>query len=126
MGVAVRFRSIAVVGAIAFLWLALSACSRVHIYQADPATPAVRPRGNDPWTEWEDRTLTTFLWGVVRQDLPITNCRTGDNTPTGIHEVRVSKNLGQRLITVFSLGLIDPVSYGWRCQRPPARGGRLE
>lgn len=102
-----------------------SACTATHIYQADPLTPKDRPRGNDPWTDWKDKPLTIWLWGAVRQDLPVVNCRLGDGTPTGIHEVRVKKNFGQRLITYLSLGLIDPVTYGWRCQRPPQTGGVL-
>lgn len=104
---------------------AASGCTATHIYQADPENTMVRPRGNDPWTEWEDKTLTTLFWGAVRQDLPVVNCRLGDGTPTGIHEVRANQNFFQGLATFITLGLVRPVTYGWRCQRPAQTGGRL-
>ena len=104
---------------------AASGCTTTHIYQADPENIMVRPRGNDPWTEWEDKTLTTFFWGAVRQDLPVVNCRRGDGTPTGIHEIRVKKNFFQGLVTFVTIGLVRPVTYGWRCQKPSQTGGRL-
>lgn len=107
------------------LLVVASGCSWTHIYQADRATPGIRARGNDPWTDWKDSTRTMFLWGAIRQDLPVVNCYLGDNTPTGIHEVRARKNVGQWLLTILTLGAVDPVTYGWRCQRPPARGGTL-
>ena len=121
-----RFASqIAGAAFIVALSIGVAGCSATHIFQADPENPTIRPRGNDPWTGWEDKNRTMFFWGLVRQDLPVDNCHLGDNTPTGIHEVRVKKNFGQILLTVLTLGIVDPVTYGWRCQRPPATGGIL-
>ena len=81
---------------------------------------------NMPGTEWETRTLNSFLWGLWRQDLPITNCRLANGQRLGIEEIRIGRSWPQLLITLLTLGLVAPVCVSWRCCRPPSQSGTLE
>lgn len=101
----------------------LSAVSTYLIYQ-DRGIGDSQPQ-NMPGTEWETRTLNSFLWGLVRQDLPVTNCRLGNGQRLGIEEVRIGRSLPQMLITLLTLGLAAPVRVSWRCCRPPSQSGTL-
>ena len=66
------------------LWAA-PGCYRYHVYQV--GGPAGIEGGNQPATEWENRTRHSFFWGLIRQDVPTENCTLGDGTRTGIEEV---------------------------------------
>ena len=46
-----------------------------------------------PGTEWKSKNLNCFLWGLIRQDLPITNCRLANGQRLGIEEIRVGQEL---------------------------------
>jgi hypothetical protein len=94
-----------------------SACTVYHVYQV--GGPGGREAGNQPMTEWESKTLNSFFWGAVRQDLPIDNCRLGNGTRTNIEEVKITSNLGSTVATIFTLGIWRPLKVGWRCARPP-------
>lgn len=97
--------------------LITGACYRYHVYQV--GGPDGREQGNQPATEWEHRTLHSFAWGLVRQDLPVENCRLGNGQRTGIEEVRVDNNLGYILLSTVTAGLWAPLDVRWRCAKPP-------
>lgn len=94
----------------------IEGCATYRVYQVGGTEE--RELGNQPMTEWESRTLNTFLWGAVRQDLPVDNCALIDGTRTGIEEIKVEMNLGHRLATIFTLGIWQPVKISWRCAKP--------
>jgi hypothetical protein len=103
---------------------ALSAVSTFHVYQ-DAGIGDSQPQ-NSPGTEWKSRDLNSFLWGLIRQDLPITNCRLANGQRLGIEEIRVGQNRGQALATVLTLGMWAPTRISWRCARPPSQAGTLD
>ena len=102
----------------------LSANSTYLIYQAEEIGDP-QPQ-NMPGTEWETKTLNCWLWGVIRQDLPITNCRLANGQRLGIEEVRIGRSFLQVFGTVLTLGLWAPVRVSWRCCRPPSQSGTLD
>ena len=59
----------------------LSAASTYLIYQ-DGGIGDSQPQ-NMPGTEWKSKNLNCFLWGLIRQDLPITNCRLANGQRLG-------------------------------------------
>jgi hypothetical protein len=102
-------------------WL-LTGCATYHVYQVG----GPREMGNQPLTEWKSKTLHSLVWGAVRQDLPVDNCRLGDGTRTGIEEVRARANVGATLATVLTLGFWRPLQVSWRCAKPQGIRGVLE
>ncbi len=102
----------------------LSAVSTYLIYQ-DAGFGDSQPQ-NMPGTEWKSKNLNSFLWGLIRQDLPITNCRLANGQRLGIEEIRVGRNLAQVLVTLLTLGIWAPTRISWRCARPPSPTGTLE
>lgn len=82
--------------------------------------------GNQPATEWQERTLNSWLWGIVRQDLPIENARLANGQALGIEELKVETNFGYVLISAFTLGIWVPVDVSWRTAKPPVQTGTLE
>lgn len=107
---------------LAGLGLPASGCYSYHVYQI--GGPGDRELGNQPSTEWQGKTLHSFAWGAVRQDLPVDNCRVGADE-LGIEEVRVDTNLAYVLASAATLGLWVPLRVNWRCARPPVPGGPL-
>jgi hypothetical protein len=101
-----------------------SAMSTYLIYQ-DGGFGDSQPQ-NMPGTEWESRTLHSFVWGFWRQDLPITNTRLANGQRLGIEELRIGRSLPQVLITLLTLGLVAPVRVSWRGCRPPVQSGILD
>lgn len=99
-------------------------CYSYHVYQI--GGPEGRELGNQPSTEWREKTLHSFLWGQVRQDLPVDNCRLGSGQRLGIEEVTVQNNFGYMLLEVGTLGLWAPLKVRWRCAKPPVIGGPLQ
>ena len=102
----------------------LSAASTYHIYQ-DLGLGDSQPQ-NMPGTEWKSKNLNSFLWGLIRQDLPITNCRLANGQRVGIEEIRVGRNFLQALATLLTLGIWAPTRISWRCCRPPSQSGTLD
>ena len=102
----------------------LSAASTYLIYQAGGIGDS-QPQ-NMPGTEWKSQNLNSFLWGLIRQDLPITNCRLANGQRLGIEQVRVGRNVGQVLATLLTLGIWAPARVSWRCCRPPSQTGTLD
>jgi hypothetical protein len=78
-------------------------CYRYRLYQV--GGPGGREAGNQPGTEWKEKTLHSFFWGAIRQDVPVDNCH----------------SLG----TVVTLGIWAPIKVRWRCAKPSAPGGVL-
>ncbi|HEX5728076.1 hypothetical protein [Microbacterium sp.] len=102
----------------------LSAVSTYLIYQ-DGGLGDSQPQ-NMPGTEWKSANLNSFLWGLIRQDLPITNCRLANGQRLGIEEIRVGRSVLQTLGMFVTLGLWAPARVSWRCCRPPSQSGTLE
>lgn len=101
----------------------LSAASTYHIYQ-DRGLGDSQPQ-NMPGTEWKSTTLHSFLWGLIRQDLPITNCRLANGQRLGIEEIRFGRSFLQVFLTLVTLGMWAPTRVSWRCARPPSQSGTL-
>lgn len=99
-------------------------CYHYHAYQIGGAEG--REQGNQPATEWQSRTLHSLLWGTIRQDLAIDNCRLADGTRQGIEEVRVGTNIVYILASALTLGIWVPVDVSWRCAKPPVTSGTLK
>jgi hypothetical protein len=121
---AVPFRKMIAVLSLAIACGMQGACYTYHVYQI--GGPQGRELGNQPSTEWEYRTLHSFAWGAVRQDLPVDNCKLANGQRLGIEEVKVEDSLAYRAATVLTLGLWAPVRVGWRCARPPVPTGVLQ
>ena len=102
----------------------LSALSTYLIYQ-DGGIGDSQPQ-NMPGTEWKSRTLNSFVWGLIRQDLPVTNCRLANGQRLGIEELRVGRSVGQTLAMFLTLGIWAPTTVSWRCCRPPSQSGTLD
>src|SRR5258706_12225606 len=75
---------------------------------------------NEPGTEYKDTVIRAYLWGLVNkpQNLHVPNCT---DTCAAIDEVVFSKNFGQSLLTVITLGIVSPVKVQWRCHKPCQR-----
>jgi hypothetical protein len=102
----------------------LSSLSAYLIYQ-DGGIGDSQPQ-NMPGTEWKTKNLNSFLWGLIRQDLPITNCRLANGVRLGIEQIRVGRTFWQALVTFLTLGIWAPARISWRCGRPPPQTGTLE
>ena len=102
----------------------LSWTSTYLIYQ-DGGIGDSQPQ-NSPGTEWKSRDLNSFFWGLIRQDLPVTNCRLANGQRLGIEEIRVGRSVRQTLITFLTLGIWAPTRVSWRCSRPPLQTGTLD
>lgn len=74
---------------------------------------------DDPVTEYEQRVVWSYAWGLVNkpQNLHVPNC----TDSTALNEVVYSKNFGQSLLTVVTLGIVSPVKIKWRCHKPCPR-----
>lgn len=75
---------------------------------------------NEPGTEYKDTVVRSYLWGLVNkpQNLHVPNCT---DTCAAIDEVVFSKNFGQSLITVITLGIVSPMKVQWKCHKPCQR-----
>ena len=93
------------------------ACYTYHVYQV--GGPDGREQGNQPGTEWQGKTLHSFVWGGVRQDLPIENCQLANGQRFGMEEVRVSTNFPYLIASVVTLGIWVPLKVSWKCAKPP-------
>jgi hypothetical protein len=101
-----------------------SGCYTYHVYQIGGADG--REMGNQPSTEWKSRTLNAFLWGAVRQDLPVENCQLANGQRLGMEEVKIDKHLGHVLAQALTLGIWVPLKVSWRCNRPVPPTGTLD
>ncbi len=78
---------------------------------------------NDPATEYKSKVMWSYAWGLVNKpkDFHVPNC---DST-NAIDEVQFSKNFGQSMLTLITLGIVAPVEVKWRCHKPCQRIGNL-
>lgn len=98
-------------------WLLIAGCHRYHVYQI--GGPLHREQGNQPGTEWREKTVHSYLWGLIRQDAPVDNCQTEVGARFGIEEIRVDTNYAYTIATAATLGFWAPVKIRWRCAKPP-------
>ncbi len=105
------------------LSLSLAGCSTFHVYQTGGLED--RHPQNMPDTEWMYAKRNSYLWGLVRQDLPIDNCRTTNGRRKGIEEIRVDRTAAQGLASILTLGLWTPVTIGGRCNKLQGTTGTL-
>ena len=102
----------------------LAGCSTFHVYQV--GGPGDSEPQNVPDTEWTYVKRNSFLWGLVRQDLPVDNCRDTAGNRKGIEEIRVDRTGAQGLASILTLGLWAPVTIGWRCNKLQGQTDTLE
>jgi hypothetical protein len=100
-----------------------TACYTFHVYQIGGAEG--REGGNQPGTEWKHKTLHSFAWGLVRQDLPVQNCQLLNGQRFGIGEVKIETNYGYLFASAVTLGLWMPVEISWKCAKPTVPTGVL-
>lgn len=103
-------------------WL-LTGCATFHVYQVGGAGD--RELGNQPSTEWQTRTVHSFAWGLLRQDIAIDNCKLGGGARTGIEEVRVKHDPVDIAAALVTLGAWMPITIAWRCAKPAPSSGTL-
>ena len=94
-------------------------CGAQHIYQADDlSTGSPRPGQNTPATDWNEVTRHSFLWGLIRQDLPVDNCQDATGQTWGIEEIRLRTTPFYWLASTLTLGLWSPSKVAHRCAKP--------
>ena len=114
-----------VTAALLLAWaIPLTGCYTFHAYQI--GGEGGREAGNQPGTEWRTETRHAFLWGLVRQDLPIDNCQTSAGKRFHIEEFKVRTNFLYALLTVLSLGTWVPLEVSWRCAKSEGPVGSLD
>jgi len=102
-----------------------TSCYTYHAYQI--GGPEGRELGNQPATEWKDKTLHAFAWGLVRQDLPVDQCRQlSPDGKGGFEEVRIQTNALYLVVSIATLGIWVPLKVGYRCAKPASPGGVLD
>jgi len=99
--------------------LALPGCYTYHLYQIGGVDG--REAGNQPGTEWRQATRHALVWGAIRQDVPVDNCRTVAGQRLGIEEVNVRHSFLSVVATVGTLGFWAPLQVRWKCARPAQR-----
>lgn len=97
------------------LAMMLPGCSTFHVYQVGGRED--REPQNMPDNEWTYVKRNSYLWGLVRQDLPVSNCRDTGGKRKGIEEIRVDRTAAQGLASILTLGLWTPLKIGWRCNK---------
>jgi hypothetical protein len=97
------------------LSILLPGCSTFHVYQV--GGHGDRESQNMPDNEWTYVKRNSYLWGLVRQDLPVSNCQDTGGTRKGIEEIRVDRTAAQGLASILTLGLWTPLKIGWRCNK---------
>jgi hypothetical protein len=75
---------------------------------------------NDPGTEYRDTVLRSYFWGLVNkpQNFHVPNCT---DSCAALDEVVFSKNFGQSILTVITVGIVSPVKVEWKCHKPCQR-----
>jgi len=87
----------------------VAGCATYHIYQVKGPLEM----GNQPLTEWKTKTLHSLVWGAVRQDLPVDNCKLGNGTRTNIERCASDPTSAPR----------SPRSSPWGCGSPCRSAG---
>lgn len=75
----------------------------------------------NPGDQYYHKVESTALgWGAVEERNVADRCETNI-----LSEVRVRTTLGQALITVFTLGLVQPAEVQYRCSKLPTTEGTI-
>ena len=77
----------------------------------------------DPSTHYNKKTVSSFFWGLVQQNVVASNC--DSLKVTSIDELHVKTNLGYAVITVITLGIWCPMTVEWKCAKPCSREGEI-
>ena len=79
-------------------------------------------RNPDPADQYYHSEKSTAVgWGAIEQQRVATKCET-----SLLSEVRVRTSLGSALITVLTLGLVQPSEVQYRCAKRPAEEGEIK
>jgi len=77
----------------------------------------------DPGTEYEEKVIISYVWGIWNspQVIIAPNCHPNPNNVNdlGLDEVTIEKNFGQCVVTFVTLGIINPHTIKWKCNKPP-------
>lgn len=103
--------------------LPTTGCYTYHAYQV--GGPEGRDEGNQPATEWSHTTRHALAWGLIRQDIPISDCKLANGQRIGIEEFKIETNVGYIIGSVVTLGFWVPMEVSWRCAKPPPPTGVL-
>ena len=77
----------------------------------------------DPSTHYNKKTVSSFFWGLVQQNVVASNC--DSLKVASIDELHVKTNLGYAMITVITLGIWCPMTVEWKCAKPCPREGEI-
>ncbi len=75
----------------------------------------------DPATDYEHRTVHSFLWGLIQSD----NVRATDCVSNALDEVHITTNFGYSIVSVATLGMWVPLDVEWRCAKEPSPNGQI-
>ena len=79
-------------------------------------------RNPDPADQYYHPVQSTALgWGAVQQQSVATQCET-----SLLSEVRVRTSLGDALLSVLTLGFVQPSRIEYRCAKKPAEEGEIK
>jgi hypothetical protein len=93
--------------------IVLQSCYHYHITTS----------GSDPGTNYHKKTVSSFFWGLVQQNIVASNC---DSLKiNSLDEVHVKNNFGYAVITVITLGIWSPMTIEWKCSKPCSREGEI-
>jgi hypothetical protein len=106
-------RSSVSLGLLFIIMIITHSCTTIHVYQS--GGPNGIELGNQPSTEWKSDVSNTFIYGAIRDDVRIINCR---ERSTNIEEMKVEKNTWRIAVYVLTLGLWDSSKISWRCAKP--------
>jgi len=76
---------------------------------------------NAPDQYYHPVSTTAVGWGVIEEQRVADKCLTN-----ALSEVRVRTSLGQALITVLTLGFVQPARVEYRCSKLPTGVGEIE
>jgi|1186.fasta_scaffold24762_3 hypothetical protein len=68
----------------------------------------------DPEPVAHQKNVTSYLWGLVHAKDSVAVC---DRT-NAMDQVELKANVGQALLSVFTLGIVVPRTAVWHCARP--------
>ena len=96
---------------ILFFFSLQTGCYHYHVTAPKP----------DPATEYESRTVHSFLWGLIQSD----NVEDSDCLSYALDEVHITNNFGYSVVTVVTLGIWAPLDVQWRCAKEPSPDGEI-
>jgi len=73
----------------------------------------------EPLNEYRDTVLHSYAWGLVNKpkDFHVPGC----DSCAGIDELTFSKNAGQSVLTLITLGIVSNITVRWKCHKPCPR-----